>query len=149
VGEKITRLTELATQKGLPLLLVAASRGARIQEGAFSLMQMAKTVAALEQHRGAGLPYLALLTHPTSGTVMASFAALGDVILAEPGAQAGFAGPRTIRHASRELTPRFQTAESLVEHGLVDRIVPRNRQRRELALLLGYFSARAGKSTER
>lgn len=141
VGEKITRLTELATQKGLPLVLVTASGGARIQEGVFSLMQMAKTAGALARHRSAGLPYVVVLTHPTAGAVMASFASLGDVILAEPGAQAGFAGPRTIRHTTKsELPPGFQTAEFLLEHGLIDRVVPRGRQRQELALLLEYFS---------
>ncbi|OGV79719.1 MAG: acetyl-CoA carboxylase subunit beta [Lentisphaerae bacterium RIFOXYB12_FULL_65_16] len=141
IGEKIARLAELATQKGLPLVLITASSGARIQEGALGLMQMAKTAGALGRHRHAGLLTVVILTHPTSGTVLASFASLGDVILAEPGARIGFTGPRALRRAAgNALPPGIQTAEFLLEHGFIDRVVPRPRQRQELGLLLEYFS---------
>jgi acetyl-CoA carboxylase carboxyl transferase subunit beta len=144
VGEEITRLTEEATRRRLPLVIVTASGGARMQEGALSLMQMAKTSGALQRHDEAGLPYIAILTHPTTGGVTASFASLGDVILAEPKALIGFAGPRVIKETTRsELPPGFQSAEFLLEHGLIDRVVHRAQLREELAQLLDYLTAEA------
>ncbi len=141
VGEKVTRLAEHATQAGLPLMLVTASGGARMQEGMLSLMQMAKTSGALSRHRKAGFPYIVVLTHPTTAGVTASYASLGDVILAEPGALVGFAGPRVIKETTQsELPPGFQTAEFLLERGFIDRVVSRLDLRRELSLFLEYFS---------
>lgn len=141
VGEKVTRLTELATAKKLPLVVVTASGGARMYEGMLSLMQMAKTSAALARHQNAGLPYIVIMTHPTTAGVMASFAALGDLHLAEPGAMIGFAGPRVIKQTTQsELPPGFQTSEFLVERGLIDRIIPRGELRKELGLFLDYFA---------
>jgi len=137
VGEKITRLVEEATAKKLPLLIVCASGGARMQEGMLSLMQMAKISGALERHREAGVLYMPLLTHPTTGGVTASFAMLGDLILAEPKALIGFAGRRVIEQTLREKLPdNFQTAEYLQDHGFVDSIVPRTQLRSTLASLL-------------
>ena len=137
VGEKITRLVEAATAKKLPLLIVCASGGARMQEGMLSLMQMAKISGALERHREAGVLYMPLLTHPTTGGVTASFAMLGDLILAEPKALIGFAGRRVIEQTLREKLPdNFQTAEYLQDHGFVDSIVPRTQLRSTLASLL-------------
>ncbi len=137
VGEKITRLVERATKQRLPLLIVCASGGARMQEGMLSLMQMAKISGALERHRAAQLLYMPLLTHPTTGGVTASFAMLGDLILAEPKALIGFAGRRVIEQTLREKLPEnFQTAEYLQEHGFVDTIVPRTQLRKTLASLL-------------
>ena len=137
VGEKITRLVEEATSRQLPLLIVCASGGARMQEGMLSLMQMAKISGALERHREAELLYMPLLTHPTTGGVTASFAMLGDLILAEPKALIGFAGRRVIEQTLREKLPdNFQTAEYLQDHGFVDTIVPRTQLRSTLASLL-------------
>jgi len=137
VGEKITRLVEEATAQKLPLLIVCASGGARMQEGILSLMQMAKISGALERHREAGVLYMPLLTHPTTGGVTASFAMLGDLILAEPKALIGFAGRRVIEQTLREKLPdNFQTAEYLQDHGFVDSIVPRTQLRSTLASLL-------------
>jgi acetyl-CoA carboxylase carboxyl transferase subunit beta len=137
VGEKLTRLIEEATARGWPLLIVCASGGARMQEGMLSLMQMAKISGALERHRRAELLYLPLLTHPTTGGVTASFAMLGDLILAEPKALIGFAGRRVIEQTLREKLPEgFQTAEYLREHGFVDAIVPRTQLRATLINLL-------------
>ncbi len=137
VGEKLTRLIEAATASGWPVLIVCASGGARMQEGMLSLMQMAKISAALERHRQARLLYLPLLTHPTTGGVTASFAMLGDLILAEPKALIGFAGRRVIEQTLREKLPDdFQTAEYLLDHGFVDVIVPRPKLRETLASLL-------------
>jgi len=137
VGEKITRLIERSTKDSLPLLIVCASGGARMQEGMLSLMQMAKISGALERHREAELLYLPLLTHPTTGGVTASFAMLGDLILAEPKALIGFAGRRVIEQTLREKLPdNFQTAEYLLEHGFVDKIVPRTELRKTLSNLL-------------
>jgi acetyl-CoA carboxylase carboxyl transferase subunit beta len=125
-GEKITNGIERATRRRLPLLIVSSSGGARMQEGMLSLMQMAKTAAAVGRHGAAGLPYISLLTDPTMGGVTASFATLGDVTLAEPGAMIGFAGPRVIQQATYETLPEgFQTAEFLLRHGLLDMVVPR------------------------
>jgi len=143
VGERITRAAETATAEKLPFLMVTASGGARMQEGIISLMQMAKTSAALERHAEAGLPYIVLLTNPTYGGVSASFATLGDVILSEPGAMIGFAGPRVIQETTNAKLPAgFQTAEFLLDKGLIDRVVERKKQRRELSLLLEFFSSR-------
>jgi len=142
VGEKLTRLIEEATARRIPLLIVCASGGARMQEGMLSLMQMAKISGALERHRRAELLYLPLLTHPTTGGVTASFAMLGDLILAEPKALIGFAGRRVIEQTLREKLPEgFQTAEYLRDHGFVDAIVPRTQLRSTLALLLQLHGA--------
>jgi acetyl-CoA carboxylase carboxyl transferase subunit beta len=137
VGEKLTRLTEMATARRYPLVIVCASGGARMQEGMLSLMQMAKISAALQRHRQSELLYMPLLTHPTTGGVTASFAMLGDLILAEPGALIGFAGRRVIEQTLREKLPEgFQTAEYLQDHGFVDLIVARTDLRTTLAELL-------------
>ena len=121
VGEKLTRLIEKATEKTLPLIIISTSGGARMYEGMFSLMQMAKTCAALAYHAKARLPYISVLTHPTTAGVMASYASVGDLIIAEPGAMIGFAGPRVIKDTTQaELPPGFQTAEFLLDHGLID-----------------------------
>ncbi|GCE65362.1 acetyl-CoA carboxylase carboxyltransferase subunit beta [cyanobiont of Ornithocercus magnificus] len=142
VGEKLTRLIERATEQSFPLLIVCASGGARMQEGMLSLVQMAKISGALERHREARLLYMPLLTHPTTGGVTASFAMLGDLILAEPRALIGFAGRRVIEQTLREKLPdNFQTAEYLQEHGFVDTIVPRNQLRMTLASLLRLHNA--------
>lgn len=134
VGEKLTRLVEKATQCRYPVVIVCASGGARMQEGLFSLMQMAKVSAALHRHRQAGCLYIPLLTHPTTGGVTASFAMLGDLNLAEPKATIGFAGRRVVEETLREkLPPDFQTAEYLQDHGFVDCIVERTRHRSVLA----------------
>ena len=137
VGEKLTRLIERSTEKGLPVIIISASGGARMQEGAFSLMQMAKTSGALAYHAQRRLPYLSILTQSDYGGVMASYASLGDLILAEPGALIGFAGPRVIKDTTQaELPPGFQTAEFLLDHGLIDAIISR-REMKEL--LIGYL----------
>ncbi len=137
VGEKISRLVEYATAEKLAVVLVTASGGARMQEGILSLMQMAKTCGALERHAEANLPYIVIMTNPTYGGVTASFATVGDVILAEPGAMVGFAGPRVIQETTNSKLPEgFQTAEFMLEKGLVDRVVERKMLKRELAMLL-------------
>ncbi|MBO5722565.1 MAG: acetyl-CoA carboxylase carboxyltransferase subunit beta [Lentisphaeria bacterium] len=142
VGEKITRLVERATAEKVPVVLVTASGGARMQEGILSLMQMAKTSGALERHAEAGLGYIVLLTNPTYGGVTASFATLGDIILSEPGAMVGFAGPRVIQETTNSKLPEnFQTAEFLLEKGLIDRVVERKAQRKELSQILEAFGA--------
>lgn len=139
VGEKVTRLFERATKERLPVVLFCCSGGARMQEGTVSLMQMAKTSQAVKRHSDAGLLYIAFLTDPTTGGVTASFAMLGDVILAEPEALIGFAGPRVIEQTIKQKLPEgFQRAEFLVEHGFVDRIVKRRAIRKTLAFLLKY-----------
>lgn len=140
VGEKIARLVEAATAAKEPVVLVTASGGARMQEGILSLMQMAKTCGALARHSEAGLPYIAILTNPTYGGVTASFAAVGDVILAEPGAMIGFAGPRVIQETTNSKLPEgFQTAEFLLDKGLIDRVVERKNLKKELQFLLEIF----------
>jgi acetyl-CoA carboxylase carboxyl transferase subunit beta len=137
VGEKITRAIERALEKKIPCIVVSASGGARMQEGIYSLMQMAKTSAALGRLSEARLPFISILTHPTTGGVTASFATLGDIILAEPGALIGFAGARVIKETTKQtLPPGFQTAEFLLKHGLVDQIVSRLEMRDRLADLL-------------
>jgi acetyl-CoA carboxylase carboxyl transferase subunit beta len=137
VGEKITRMIELATQQRIPVLIICASGGARMQEGMLSLMQMAKISGALERHRSQRLLYLPILTDPTAGGVTASFAMLGDLILAEPKATIAFAGRRVVEQTIREKLPDdFQTAEYLLAHGFVDMIVPRPQMKQTLAQLL-------------
>lgn len=141
VGEKISRAFELGTARNLPVVLVIASGGARMQEGMYSLMQMAKTSAAAQRHADAGLAYVSVLTNPTYGGVTASFAVLADVMIAEPRAMIGFAGPRLVEDTIRQKLPKgFQTAESMLEHGMVDEIVPRGELREHLATLLGYLA---------
>ena len=137
VGEKIARAVEKATEEKLPVVLFACSGGARMQEGIVSLMQMAKTSAALKRHSDAGLLYISVLTNPTTGGVTASFAMLGDIILAEPGALIGFAGPRVIEQTIRQKLPKgFQRSEFLLEHGFIDQIVERKSMKETLARLL-------------
>lgn len=137
LGEKVTRLVETASRNKLPLVLFSASGGARMQEGILSLMQMAKTAAALERFSQRGGLYLSVFTHPTTGGVTASFASLGDILLAEPGALIGFAGPRVIEQTIGEKLPQgFQRAEYLLEHGFLDAIVPREELRDTLIQLL-------------
>jgi acetyl-CoA carboxylase carboxyl transferase subunit beta len=136
-GEKITRAIETAVEKKIPCIVFSASGGARMQEGIYSLMQMAKTSAALGCLSQAGLPFISVLTHPTMGGVTASFATLGDVIIAEPGALIGFAGARVIRDTTKQTLPSgFQTAEFLLKHGLVDQIVSRTDMRDRLGQIL-------------
>ena len=140
VGEKITRMIERATEAKRSVVLVTASGGARMQEGILSLMQMAKTSGALARHRAEKLGYIVIMTNPTYGGVSASFATLGDVILAEPGAMVGFAGPRVVQETTKStLPPGFQTAEFLLNKGLIDRVVERKKMRKELAFLLEIF----------
>lgn len=137
VGEKITRMVERATSERLPVIIFVCSGGARMQEGITSLMQMAKTSAALKRHSDAGLLYIPILTNPTTGGVTASFAMLGDIILAEPGALIGFAGPRVIEQTIGQKLPQgFQTAEFLLEHGFIDAIVERPKMKETLIRLL-------------
>jgi acetyl-CoA carboxylase carboxyl transferase subunit beta len=141
VGEKLTRAIEQAIDKHVPVIIVAASGGARMQEGILSLMQMAKTSAALQRLAEARLPYLSVLTDPTTGGVTASFAMLGDVILAEPRALIGFAGPRVIAETIRQPLPDgFQRAEFLLEHGQLDMIVERRELKDTLRRLLAFFA---------
>jgi acetyl-CoA carboxylase carboxyl transferase subunit beta len=143
VGEKIARLFERCRREKLPVVLLQASGGARMQEGILSLMQMAKTVAALERLKADGLPFISVLLHPTTGGVAASFALLGDVNLAEPEALIGFAGPRVVESTIRQKLPDgFQRSEFLLAHGMVDRIVSRLDMKREIATLLGHLSGR-------
>ena len=137
VGERITRAVEYATSKRLPLIIFSASGGARMQEGIFSLMQMAKTSAAIQRFQSKGGLYISYLTHPTTGGVTASFASLGDIMLAEPGALIGFAGPRVIEQTIGEKLPAgFQRSEFQEEHGFVDAIVPRSEMKATLAQIL-------------
>jgi acetyl-CoA carboxylase carboxyl transferase subunit beta len=143
VGEKITRAAETALAERLPLLIVSASGGARMQEGALSLMQMAKVNAALARLDEQGLPYVSILTNPTTGGVSASYAMVGDVILAEPGALIGFAGPRVIQQTIGQALPEgFQRSEFLLQHGMVDMVVPRREMRERLGSLLDFFTGR-------
>jgi acetyl-CoA carboxylase carboxyl transferase subunit beta len=143
VGEKITRIIERATQKKWPVIIISASGGARMYEGMLSLMQMAKTSGALARHAQAKLAYISVLTNPTTAGVMASYASLGDLIIAEPKCMIGFAGPRVIRETTHQELPKgFQTAEFLQDHGLVDMIVARHRMRDTLSQLLGFFGCK-------
>jgi acetyl-CoA carboxylase carboxyl transferase subunit beta len=141
VGERITRAIEYGTDENAAVIIVSASGGARMYEGMLSLMQMAKTSGALARHAEKRLPYISMLTNPTTAGVMASFASLGDVIISEPKAMIGFAGPRVIKETTHQDLPKgFQTAEFLEEHGLVDMIVHRKKMRDTISQLLGYFS---------
>jgi acetyl-CoA carboxylase carboxyl transferase subunit beta len=141
VGEKITRQIEAALERKLPAVIFSSSGGARMQEGILSLMQMAKTTAALGRLRRARLPYVSVLLHPTTGGVAASFAMLGDVILAEPRALIGFAGPRVIEQTIRQKLPEgFQRSEFLLEHGMLDLIVHRKQMKAELARLMRHLT---------
>src|SRR3954468_22103109 len=141
VGERITRTIEFGTENRCPVIIISASGGARMYEGMLSLMQMAKTSGALARHADQKLPYISVLTNPTTAGVMASFASLGDVIIAEPKSMIGFAGPRVIKETTHQDLPKgFQTAEFLEQHGLVDMIVHRRHLRGRLSDLLGYFS---------
>ncbi|MFM9957623.1 MAG: acetyl-CoA carboxylase, carboxyltransferase subunit beta [Phycisphaerales bacterium] len=139
VGEKLTRAIEHATEENLPLVIVSCSGGARMQESGYSLMQMAKTSAALGRHADAGGLFISVLTDPTTGGVSASFAMLGDVIFAEPKALIGFAGPRVIQQTIRQELPEgFQTSEFLVKAGMIDRVVHRHELRNEIARVIDY-----------
>jgi len=141
-GEKLVRLVEEAIKRHCPVLTVSASGGARMHEGLFSLMQMAKTTAALSRLAEAGLPHFSLLTDPCTGGVFASYASIADIIMAEPGALIGFAGPRVIEQITKQkLPPGFQTAEFLLEHGMVDQVVPRKELNSTLATLLKLYAA--------
>ena len=140
VGEKIARAAEMALEQRLPLIIVSGSGGgARMHEGAFSLMQMAKTCAAIARLQDAGLLFVSVLTDPTLGGVMASFASQGDIIIAEPGALVGFAGPRVIKETIRKTLPKgFQSAESMLKHGFIDIIAGRDRLKPEISKILDY-----------
>ena len=141
VGEKITRTIELSTKKKWSVVIVCASGGARMYEGMLSLMQMAKTSGALALHSAAGLPCITVLTHPTTAGVMASYASLGDIIIAEPKSMIGFAGPRVIKETThQDLPDGFQTAEFLEKHGLIDIVTPRSKLRTLIAQLLDYLA---------
>lgn len=145
VGEKVTRLIEVSISRRLPLIMVCASGGARMQEGIYSLMQMAKTSAALAKHNDAGLLYISVLTHPTMGGVTASFATLGDIIIAEKGASVGFAGRRVVEQTIKQKLPdHFQTAEFLQEKGLVDLVVSRQELKQTLAKLIDLHEGSEG-----
>ncbi len=140
VGEKITRIIETATQSRLPAIIISSSGGARMYEGMFSLMQLAKTSAAIAYHGRQGLPYLSILTHPTTAGVMASYASLGDLIISEPKAMIGFAGPRVIKDTTQsELPEGFQTAEFLMERGLIDSIINRTEMKDRITEYLDYL----------
>lgn len=142
VGEKLTRTYELAEKEGKPCLVITSSGGARMQEGILSLMQMAKSTAAISRLRRKGLPYIVLLTHPTTGGVAASIAMLGDIQLAEPNALIGFAGPRVIEQTIKEkLPPGFQHSEFLLEHGMIDRIVHRHELKSEIHFMLSALTS--------
>ncbi|PYL08378.1 MAG: acetyl-CoA carboxylase carboxyl transferase subunit beta [Verrucomicrobia bacterium] len=141
VGERITRTIEYGTAERAPVVIVSASGGARMYEGMLSLMQMAKTSGALTRHAEQRLPYISVLTNPTTAGVMASFASLGDVIIAEPKSMIGFAGPRVIKETTHQDLPKeFQTAEFLQDHGLIDMIVHRKHMREQISRLLSYLS---------
>lgn len=140
VGEKITRAIEMGIAEKRGVIIVSASSGARMQEGMLSLMQMAKTCGALARLSEAKLPYISVLTHPTTGGVTASFATIGDINLAEPKCMIGFAGPRVVKETTHQnLPPGFQTAEFMLDHGLIDAIVPRVKLREKLGTLLAYM----------
>jgi hypothetical protein len=151
VGEKVTRAAEHALAQRLPLIVVSASGGARMQEGTLALMQLAKTIGALERLRAAGVPYISVLSDPTTGGVFASFAVIGDVNIAEPNALIGFAGARVSAGTiAQELPPGFQRSEFLFEHGFLDRVVHRSQLRGEVSDVLGYLVpvAQNGRSDE-
>ncbi|NGX38727.1 MAG: Acetyl-coenzyme A carboxylase carboxyl transferase subunit beta [Chlamydiae bacterium] len=151
VGERLTLLIEMAIREHLPLLIVSASGGARMQESILSLMQMAKTSAAIAKYQETCLPYISLLTNPTTGGVTASFATLGDIIIAEPDALIGFAGPRVVEQTTREkLPPGAQKSEFLLEKGMIDCIVNRHQLKDKLSLFLDFLTgnARGGKKAQ-
>lgn len=149
VGEKVARATKMAIEKQLPLIIVSASGGARMMEGALSLMQMAKTSAYLAKLSDSGLPYISIVTNPTTGGVSASYAMLGDVIIAEPGALIGFAGPRVIKQTiGQDLPEGFQTSEFMLKHGFVDTIFTRSEMKEKLALMLKFFGCRKEENDE-
>ncbi|MDZ7263837.1 MAG: acetyl-CoA carboxylase, carboxyltransferase subunit beta [candidate division KSB1 bacterium] len=142
VGEKIARATRVAIEKKMPLIIVSASGGARMMEGALSLMQMAKTSAYLAMLSDHGLPFISIVTNPTTGGVTASYAMLGDVIIAEPGALIGFAGPRVIKQTiGQDLPEGFQTSEFLLEHGFIDAIFTRHEMKEKITRLLEFFGS--------
>ena len=144
VGERITRSIEYATAERIPMIIISASGGARMYEGMLSLMQMAKTSGALARHAEARLPYISVLTNPTTAGVMASYASLGDIIMAEPKSMIGFAGPRVIKETTHQDLPKgFQTAEFLEERGLIDRIVDRRKLRPKIAEFLRFLGPAA------
>jgi acetyl-CoA carboxylase carboxyl transferase subunit beta len=139
VGEKITRAIEQATAEKRAILIFSSSSGARMQEGMLSLMQMAKTCGALALHSEAKLPYISIFTHPTTGGVTASYATIGDINIAEPKCMIGFAGPRVVKETThQDLPPGFQTAEFMLDHGLIDAIIQRRDLRRKLSQYLDY-----------
>lgn len=143
VGERLARMIEAGTQRNIPVVVVSTSGGARMYEGMFSLMQMAKTCGALAYHAQKRLPYISVLTDPTYAGVMASYASVGDLNLAEPGAMIGFAGPRVIRDTTQsELPPGFQTSEFLIEHGLIDAVIHRHELKEKLAFYLNFMMTR-------
>ncbi|UCE04569.1 MAG: acetyl-CoA carboxylase carboxyltransferase subunit beta [bacterium] len=149
VGEKVARATKVAIEKKLPLIIVSASGGARMMEGAMSLMQMAKTSAYLAKLSDSGLPFISIVTNPTTGGVSASYAMLGDVIIAEPGALIGFAGPRVIKQTiGQDLPEGFQRSEFLLKHGFVDAIFTRSEMKSKLALLLKFFGCHKEESNK-
>lgn len=140
VGEKITCTIEYGLNKRMPVIIVSSSGGARMHEGILSLMQMAKTAGAISRLNDAKIPYISVLTNPTTGGVMASFASLGDIIIAEPGALIGFAGPRVIKETThKDLPPGFQTSEFLMEHGLIDQVVDRLKMKDRIGFFLRSF----------
>ena len=142
VGEKITRTIELATAEEIPVITVSSSGGARMQEGMISLMQMAKTSAAVARHSAAGLPYISVMANPTTGGVTASFATLADIIIAEPRALIGFAGPRVIEQTIKQKLPKdFQTAEFNLQHGQIDMIVDRANMKRTISRIIDYMGS--------
>src|SRR6476659_4704524 len=144
VGERVTRMIEFATAERIAIIIISASGGARMYEGMLSLMQMAKTSGALARHADARLPYISVLTNPTTAGVMASYASLGDIIIAEPKSMIGFAGPRVIKETTHQDLPKgFQTAEFLEEHGLIDQIVHRKKLRSQIAEFLRFFAPTA------
>jgi len=143
VGEKIARATKVAIDRKMPLIIISASGGARMMEGAMSLMQMAKTAAYLAKLSDSGLPFISIVTNPTTGGVSASYAMLGDVIIAEPGALIGFAGPRVIKQTiGQDLPEGFQTSEFLLKHGFIDAIFARKEMKEQLTLLLKFFGCK-------
>lgn len=144
VGEKITRCFEYAHEKNMPAVVISSSGGARMQEGIYSLMQLVKTCAALQKLKRKGIPYVSLMAHPTTGGVAASFAMLGDIAIAEPGALIGFAGPRVIEQTIRQKLPEgFQRAPFLLEHGMIDDIVSRKDQRAYISRVFRFLHKRA------
>jgi acetyl-CoA carboxylase carboxyl transferase subunit beta len=144
VGEKVARLARRSIDRRIPLIIVSASGGARMQEGVLSLMQMAKTSVVLAELASHGIPFVSILSNPTTGGVSASYAMQGDVIVAEPGAVVGFAGPRVIKQTiGQDLPQGFQTAEFLLEHGMLDAVVPRSELRETTAQLLRHMAGRA------